>query len=173
MLVVCPPSLVTKWRNELKRRFGVDAQAAGPAEVLEKLNEAHRNQSGGFALVATYHGLRPPKGWEDENNGQAAQLARQLSVWSDTEEPFLDLLVMDEAAIMRNEDSQTSKLGGLLTPIARHKVYLSATPLHTRARTLFTLLRRLDPDTFPDEQTFATILESNAPLVALRDSILL
>ena len=111
------------------------------------------------------------KGWEDESNGPAAQLARQLNVWSDTEEPFLDLLVMDEAAIMRNEDSQTSKLGGLLTPIARHKVYLSATPLHTRARNLFTLLRRLDPDTFPDEQTFATILESNAPLVALRDLI--
>ena len=173
LLVVCPPSLVTKWRNELKRRFGVDAQAAGPADVLEKLNEVRRNQSGGFALIATYHGLRPPKGWEDESNGPAAQLARQLNVWSDTEEPFLDLLVMDEAAIMRNEDSQTSKLGGLLTPIARHKVYLSATPLHTRARNLFTLLRRLDPDTFPDEQTFATILESNAPLVALRDSILL
>ena len=80
---------------------------------------------------------------------------------------------MDEAAIMRNQESQTSKLGGLLTPIAKHKVYLSATPLHTRARNLFTLLRRLDPDTFPDEQTFATILESNAPLVALREAILL
>ena len=173
LLVVCPPHLVTKWRNELKRRFGVDASAAGPAEVLEKLNEARRNQSGGFALVATYHGLRPPKGWEDESSGPAAQLARKLNEWSDTEEPFLDLLVMDEAAIMRNEDSQTSKLGGLLTPLARHKVYLSATPLHTRARNLFTLLRRLDPDTFPDEQTFATILESNAPLVALRDTILL
>lgn len=173
LLVVCPPHLVTKWRNELKRRFGVDTQAAGPADVLEKLNEARRNQSPGFALVATYHGLRPPKGWEEDSNGPAAQLARQLSVWSDTEEPFLDLLVMDEAAIMRNEESQTSKLGGLLTPIARQKIYLSATPLHTRARNLFTLLRRLDPDTFPDEQTFAAILESNAPLVALRDSILL
>ncbi len=174
LLVVCPPHLVTKWRNELKRRFGVEAQAAGPAEVLEKLNEARRDQSSGFALVATYHGLRPPKDWEDGSNGAAAQLARQLNEWGDTEaDPFLDFLVMDEAAIMRNEGSQTSKLGGLLTPIAKHKVYLSATPLHTRARNLFTLLRRLDPDTFPDEQTFENILKSNAPLVALRDTILL
>ena len=173
LLVVCPPHLVTKWRNELKRRFGVEAQAAGPAEVLEKLSEARRNQGSGFALVATYHGLRPPRGWEVENNGPAAQLARQLNVWGDTEESFLDLLVMDEAAIMRNPESQTSKLGGLLTPIAKHKIYLSATPLHTRARNLFTLLRQLDPDTFPDEQTFANILESNAPLVALRRTILL
>ena len=173
LLVVCPPHLVTKWRNELKRRFGVEAQAAGPAEVLEKLSEARRNQSSGFALVATYHGLRPPRGWEVENNGPAAQLVRQLNVWGDTEESFLDLLIMDEAAIMRNPESQTSKLGGLLTPIAKHKIYLSATPLHTRARNLFTLLRQLDPDTFPDEQTFANILESNAPLVALRRTILL
>jgi superfamily II DNA or RNA helicase len=172
LLVVCPPHLVTKWRNELKRRFGVDAQHADANVVNEKLGEARNNSTNGFALVATYHGLRPPKGWEEENNGPAAQLARKLNGWSDSDEPFLDLLVMDEAAIMRNEGSQTSKLGGLLTPLARHKIYLSATPLHTRARNLFTLLCRLDPDTFPDEQTFASILEANAPLVGLRESIL-
>ncbi len=33
-------------------------------------------------------------------------------------------------------------------------------------------MRRLDPDTFPDEHTFASILEANAPLVALREAIL-
>ena len=172
LLVVCPPHLVTKWRNELKRRFGVEALRADAGMVREKLDEARRNSTHGFALVATYHGLRPPKGWEDGGDTPAALLARKLNEWSNAEEPFLDLLVMDEAAIMRNEVSQTSKLGGLLTPLARHKVYLSATPLHTRARNLFTLLRRLDPDTFPDEHTFASILEANAPLVALRNSIL-
>jgi hypothetical protein len=170
LLVVCPPHLVTKWRNELKRRFGVDAQHADASAVLEKLDEARRGQTSGFALVATYHGLRPPR--EEESTGPASQLARKLNEWRDAEEPFLDLLVMDEAAIMRNEESQTSKLGGLLTPLARYKIYLSATPLHTRARNLFTLLRRLDPDTFPDEQTFAAILEANVPLVGLRKSIL-
>jgi superfamily II DNA or RNA helicase len=172
LLVVCPPHLITKWRNELKRRFGVDAHHADANHVCEQLDEARRNQTSGFALVASYHGLRPPDGWEDGSNTPAAVLARKLHEWGDAEEPFLDLLVMDEAAIMRNEESQTSKLGGLLAPISRHKVYLSATPLHTKARNLFTLLKRLDPDTFPDEQTFASILEANAPLVALRESIL-
>jgi superfamily II DNA or RNA helicase len=172
LLVVCPPHLVTKWRTELKRRFGVDSQAAGPMDVLERLEEARRSFSTGFALVATYHGLRPPKDWETSDNSPASQLARRLMEWGDTEEPFLDLLVMDEAAIMRNETSQTSKLGTLVTPIAKHRVYLSATPLHTRAKNLFNLLRRLDEDTFPDEQTFSGILEANAPLVALRDAIL-
>jgi superfamily II DNA or RNA helicase len=172
LLVVCPPHLVTKWRTELKRRFGVDAQRADAREVLEKLDEARRGQSSGFALVATYHGLRPPDDWEVDARRPAAELARKVHEWGDSEPPFLDLLVMEEAAIMRNEESQTSKLGGLLTPIAKHKIYLSATPLHTHARNLFTLLRRLDSDSFPDEQTFATILEANAPLVALRKAIL-
>jgi superfamily II DNA or RNA helicase len=172
LLVVCPPHLVSKWRRELKSRFGVDAQVAASDVVLDKLDELRRNVSNGFALIATYHGLRPPKDWEDENNSPSSLLARKLNEWSDIEEPFLDLLVMDEAAIMRNEESQTSKLSGLLTPLARYKLYLSATPLHTRARNLFTLLRRLDPDTFPDEQTFAAILEANGPLVRLREAIL-
>lgn len=172
LLVVCPPHLVTKWRTELRSRFGVDATPAGPEELLEKLNDARANRNTGFAIVATYHGLRPPKDWED-GRSPAARLAQKAFQWgSEADEPLIDLLVMDEAAIMRNEESQTSRLGALLTPLARHKAYLSATPLHTRAKNLFTLLRRLDPDTFPDEQTFAGILEANEPLVALRDAIL-
>jgi len=121
------------------------------------LDEARRNETSGFALIATYHGLRPPDDLEEDATRPTARLAKKLHAWGDGDQPFLDLLVMEEAAIMRNEDSQTSKLGGLLTPIAKHKIYLSATPLHTSARNLFTLLRRLDPDSFPDEHTFAAI----------------
>lgn len=172
LLVVCPPHLITKWKNELKRRFGVDARNPNPTEVFEALDEARRGVSNGFALVCSYHSLRPPKNWEDGNGGPSGRLAERLTSWAEEEEPFLDLLVMDEAAIMRNSESQTSKLGGLLAPICRHKVYLSATPLHTRSTNLFTLLRRLDPDTFPDEHSFDSILEANAPLVRLRKMIL-
>jgi SNF2 family DNA or RNA helicase len=172
LLVVCPPHLVTKWRVELKTRFGVDAEHANAAQVLEKLSEAGRHDGPGFALVASYHGLRPPSDLSDKNKAPAAELAKALDVWGDNSEPFLDLLIMDEAAIMRNDSSQISKLGALLAPIARHKVYLSATPLHTRSANLHTLLRRLDPDTFTDKHSFDAILEANEPLVALRKTIL-
>jgi superfamily II DNA or RNA helicase len=172
LLVVCPPHLITKWKNELKRRFGVDAKSASPSEVLEGLDEARRGTSSGFAFVCSYHSLRPPKDREDGQGGIAGKLAQSLSKWAEEDEPFLDLLVMDEAAIMRNHESQTSKLGSLLTPISRYKVYLSATPLHTHSRNLFNLLRLLDPDTFPNEQSFNSILEANAPLVTLRQMIL-
>jgi len=174
LLIVCPPHLITKWRLELKRRFGVDAIAADAATVLEKLTEAHRGQSNGFALVASYHALRPPANYDTDPTikGPAAELARKLQEWGDNEEPFLDLLVMDEAAIMRNSSSQTSELGVLVSPIARYKAYLSATPLHTESENLRTLLKNLDPDQFHNAQTFRTILEANTPLVRLREELL-
>ncbi|NBV85348.1 MAG: hypothetical protein EBS01_03575, partial [Verrucomicrobia bacterium] len=174
LLIVCPPHLITKWRLELKRRFGVDAVAADAATVLEKLTEAQRGQSNGFALVASYHALRPPTNYDTDPTikGPAAELARKLKDWGDNEEPFLDLLVMDEAAIMRNSSSQTSELGVLVSPIARYKAYLSATPLHTESENLRTLLKNLDPDQFHNTQTFRTILEANAPLVRLREELL-
>ncbi len=173
LLVVCPPHLMSKWCRELKNRFGVDAQKSTAAEVEEKLGDARRGATSGFALVASYHGLRPPKGWDEGTaGGPAASLALKLQQWGSEAEPFLDLLVMDEAAIMRNQESKISELGELLAPVCHHKVYLSATPLHTEARNLFTLLKRLDPDTFPDEETFKTILGANEPLVRLRKMIL-
>jgi len=172
LLVICPPHLATKWVRELKGRFGVDARTAKAEDVFEKLSEARSNRSAGFALVGTYHGLRPPKNWVQEGEGHTVQLARSLAEWGNSDEPFLDLLVMDEAAIMRNESSRTSELGGLFAPISKHKVYLSATPLHTKAKNLFVLLKHLDPDTFTNEHIFADILSANEPLVVLRDSIL-
>jgi SNF2 family DNA or RNA helicase len=171
LLVVCPPHLVEKWEVELRRRFGVDAYRADARLVEERLVEARRQSGQGFALIATYHGLRPPRDL-DESDTPAASLATKLATWGDSEEPFLDLLIMEEAAIMRNESSQISKLGALLAPIARHKVYLSATPLHTRSRNLYTLLNRLDPDTFSDPYTFNSMLEANAPLVRFRNAVL-
>jgi hypothetical protein len=77
--------LITKWRLELKRRFGVDAVAADAATVLEKLTEAHRGQSNGFALVASYHALRPPANYDTDPTikGPAAELARNLQEWGD------------------------------------------------------------------------------------------
>jgi superfamily II DNA or RNA helicase len=174
LLIVCPPHLITKWRIELKRRFGVDAIAADAAMVLEKLTEAQKGQSNGFALVASYHALRPPANYDTDPSvkGAAAELARKLQEWGDNDMPFLDLLVMDEAAIMRNPASQTSELGALVSPLARYKVYLSATPLHTESENLRTLLKNLDPDQFGNAQTFRDILQANAPLVRLREEML-
>ena len=172
LLVVCPAKLKLKWLRELSRRFGVRATEAGAREVLENLQEYRRNNSHGFALVATYQALRPPTGWADASpqDDPRTALAHLLNDAAQGEPP-LDLLVMDEAHYMRNSATRTFDLGELAADAATHRVFLSATPLHTSNLNLFSLLRLLDPDTFNNEQAFTGIIEANVPLVRLRDTL--
>ncbi len=172
LLVVCPAKLKLKWLRELARRFGVRAAEASAKEVVEHLQEYRRNNSHGFALVASYQALRPPSGWEDAppESDPRAGLAHLLNDAAQGEPP-LDLLVMDEAHYMRNPETKAFDLGELATDAAVHRVFLSATPLHTSNLNLYSLLRLLDPDTFNNEQAFSGIIEANAPLVKLRDTL--
>ena len=73
---------------------------------------------------------------------------------------------------MRNRENRTAELGELATAAAGHRVFLSATPIHTQNENLYNLLRLLDPDTFNNPYAFRSILEANAPLVCLRDFLL-
>lgn len=175
LLVVCPPHLREKWETELRRRFGVKVRIGKAADLLDELREARNTPGHSFALIVSYHSLRPPVGWEEESPNEKnarVQLAHEFHRVGNTAEAPIDLLVMDEAHYMRNPGTRTSKLGDLLAPVAAHRVFLSATPLHTRARNLYSLLSLLDPDTYTDEGTFEAILEANEPLVRLRDEVL-
>jgi superfamily II DNA or RNA helicase len=172
LLVVCPAKLKIKWVRELSRRFGVRAEEAGAAEVLQHFEEYRRNGSHGFALISSYQALRPPSGWEDIDPKTDARTALAHFLHDNAQsEPVLDLLVMDEAHYMRNSETKTFALGQLTTDIAGHRVFLSATPLHTSNRNLYSLLRLLDPDTFDTEAAFKGILDANAPLVRLRETL--
>lgn len=170
LLVVCPAKLKEKWVRELSRRFGTRAEDAGANEVLNHLKEYRRNPSHGFALVSSYQSLRPTDGWSDVDPATNArtELAHLLSDAASSG-PMLDLLIMDEAHYMRNPETLAFDLGQLAADVAEHRVFLSATPVHTGSSNLLSLLRLLDPDTFSSEQGFVEILQANAPLVRLRE----
>lgn len=170
LLVVCPPHLRNKWQTELKKRFGVQAAICGAKDLLQHLTQLKQDPSYSFAAICSYHGLRPPVKWEEQLPGANHRVAiAHLLSDSTAESPPFDLVVMDEAHYMRNRDNRTAELGELATSAAAHKVFLSATPIHTQNENLFNLLRLLDPDTFNSEYAFRSILEANAPLVRLRD----
>ena len=174
LLVVCPAMLCDKWKRELSHRFGVKASIVDAHELLQQLEEVKRQPHHEFALIASLQGLRPPRGWNDEEDPSkvaAARLARLLDE-SELEEPLLDLVIIDEAHYLRNQDTQTYRLGALLRPVAQHMVMLSATPIQMRSRDLFNLVHLLDEDAFPYEHSFDSILRANAPIVDLRDRVL-
>ena len=173
LLVICPPHLREKWQTELGSRFGVRAEICGAKEVLEHLRQWRKDSNHSFAIVSSFHGLRPPKNWEAEAPSKSprigvAHLLAELSAGSTP----IDLVVIDEAHYMRNRDNRVAELGELATAAAAHRVFLSATPIHTRNENLYNLLRLLDPDTFNNEYAFRSILEANAPLVRIRDLLL-
>jgi superfamily II DNA or RNA helicase len=172
LLIVCPAMLREKWVDELANRFGVAAQIVDAGELVTKLESARARPFEEFALVASLQGLRPPRGFDEgkATNG-AARLGRFLDDL-EAENPLIDLVIVDEAHYLRNETSQTHKLGQLLRPVAESLVMLSATPIQLRNKDLFNLLKLIDEDAFPYEFSFEDALHSNAPIIELRDRVL-
>ena len=177
LLVACPKTLCQKWKDELGRRFGVEAQIGDAGALLEVLKRT-RDTGRGFSLVCSMQGLRPPRGWDDDEldsesgRGIARRdLARFLDEASDGE-PLIDLLVVDEAHHMRNPETLLNRFGRLANSVASHRLFLSATPIHLRNRDLHSVLTMVDPDTFEFESTLNDLIATNAPIIAARDLLL-
>ncbi len=176
LLVLCPAMLRGKWINELRDRFGVDADESDAEMTLDILRRSlGEGKPGGFALIGSFSGLRPPRGWqskEDDRHPSARQLLARFLQEHAEDQPLLDLLVIDEAHYLRNPESMTADLGRLLKGVAQHVVLLSATPIHLRSEDLHYLLALLDEDTFNNPGVFNSILQANEPLVRARDLVL-
>lgn len=171
LLVVCPAMLREKWRDELRDRFGVDAEIMNASELLSELRRNKNEIPDGKGIVCSMQGLRPPKGWwEDEGNQNSPRraLVRYLDEQSESE-PFIDLLIVDEAHYMRNPESQTARLGQMLRNIAEHVVLLSATPINLHSDDLYHLLNLVDPDSFDNKEVFPQVLAANEPLQRARE----
>ena len=175
LLIICPAILKDKWRDELKNKFGVSATLEDASGVLYNIETALQDPSHAFAMIASYDGLRPPKGWDDDDEQgpmpKRRELARLLDSRNDAEEPIIDLLVADEAHKARNPSSQTNKLLNLINPSAGHRALLSATPIQLKSDNLYQLLNFLDPEAFDNKDVFQTFLDANRPLVAAVDKL--
>jgi len=176
ILVVCKAFLKPKWAAEFKQKFGIGLEPTNPTHLYDALDK--NKPRDGFALVASYDGLRPPRGWRgndaDEQtpkrNNPAVRLARFLE---DQEgEDLFDLVVFDECQYMRNDTTGNHQIGRLLTKTASHVAMLSATPVNNSTSDLFNLFNLLDESLFPYQSQFPRLVEQNAPLVRLRDDLI-
>ena len=174
LLVICPAMLREKWKRELSDRFGVHAEIVDAQDLHSKLEAARQRPQDAFALIASLQGTRPPKGWNDRDEPSQSATAKLARFLEDAEldEPLIDMVVIDEAHYLRNQETQTHRFGMLLRPVTQSMVMLSATPIQLRNRDLFNLLHLLDEDAFPFEYSFDQSLRANAPVVLLRDRVL-
>ncbi len=171
LMVICPAMLCDKWSDELSNRFGVRSEVLGSGDTLKKLNNGKHEA---FSVIASMQGLRPRKAWDDDKEptmGASSELARFLEKIA-YQEPLIDLLIIDEAHYMRNQDSMTARLGQLFRRVSQHTVLLSATPVNLKSRDLYQLLHLVDEDTFNQPRVFDDILKANEPLIRAKDAVL-
>ena len=171
LVVICPKALREKWKYELTTKMGVRAEIVDARRMQEVLEDETAGEQG-FAIIGSMQGLRPVGDLSDDNNkAAAAELARSL-IEHESEEPLVDLLIVDEAHYMRTPGTRTLELGQLVRSVSDYAVFLSATPIHNKNDDLHSILNLVDPDTFARPQDFESIMEANRPLVRARDLVL-
>jgi SNF2 family DNA or RNA helicase len=185
LLVICPPSLIPKWVRELQEKFQIPARAADANTLYQEAEQYQRSRNKvTFALVTSYNALRPSKAeWkelEDARRNSQSILSKKPKVRlldflrEESEDgdrfmtkPFLDMVIFDEAHMMRNTQTASARLGSRISDIAGAAVYLSATPVHNKSADLFSILRFVDEDVFTSEDGFHQLCNQNIFLVRL------
>lgn len=137
VLVVCPPILVTKWRREMER-FSLHFEVLDRSRLDRLLGELDAEMNPELLAVGAYTMLRRPETVE--------KLLESGVRW--------DLVIVDEAHHARNSETQTHALVEALAQAAESLLFLTATPLQTTSRDLFTLFHLLEPEEVPDFETF-------------------
>lgn len=171
LLVVCPAVLTDKWKQELYRRFGTAAQVMNAKELLQYLQQGEAAPKVP-AIICSLQGIRPPTDAIDEDSTSSTAVVRLARLLNDAQgQTLFDLVVIDEAHYLRNQQTSSAFLGQLLRPVAEYFVLLSATPVNNRSTDLFNLVSLVDPDQFRFEGEFENVLGANRPLVRLANQL--
>jgi superfamily II DNA or RNA helicase len=185
LLVICPPMLCSKWVKELRERFQLndirEIKVDGLTDLMKEFERLGNQLS--YHVVCSYRSLLPNKSDKqllrplalnyssapviDESLlSPRGQLLKKFTE-RDGEHPFADLVIFDEAHVMKNTDTATHMVGRIVSAESDAVVSLSATPIHNKSRDLYALMQMVDPDFFRDENAYNRVCEQNHPLVAL------
>ena len=146
VLVVCPSSLLTKWKEEMADRFGFELTELDGNGLKDFLDRHLRN--------------RLPR------RGTYICSLERLRMWEGLEQtkdipPHFDLVIVDEAHSMRNQDTKSYALGTEISEWADNLVFLTATPINLHQADLLNLLELLAPGDYGDIRDLELRLEPN------------
>jgi SNF2 family DNA or RNA helicase len=146
VLVVCPSSLLTKWKEEMADRFGFELMELDSNGLKEFLDQHQRNRlQRRRAYICSLERLRM---WE------GLEVTKEIP-------PHFDLVIVDEAHSMRNQDTKSYALGTEIAEWADNLVFLTATPINLRQEDLLNLLELLAPGDYGDIRDLELRLEPN------------
>jgi superfamily II DNA or RNA helicase len=149
VMIVCPPGLMVKWRDEMAEKFGLAFTIVDSAQ-LNALRRSHGSAANPFRVypltIVSLTWLR----------GAKAERLLQEVLDPEGEKRAFDLLILDEAhhvapAAPKQRyavDSQQTKLIRWLAPHFEHRLFLSATPHNGYPESFTALLEIIDDQRF-------------------------
>ncbi|WP_432049913.1 DEAD/DEAH box helicase [Verrucosispora sp. NA02020] len=146
VLIVCPSSLLGKWKKEMEGRFGFELTELDSTGLNSFLERHEQNRlPARHAYICSLERLRTWPGLEELR----------------TVPPEFDLVIVDEAHSMRNQDTKSYALGTELADWAANLVFLTATPINLHEQDLLNLLELLVPEDYGSSLDLQLRLEPN------------
>ena len=149
VIVVCPDSLMQKWKREMKERFNLNFHAHDGRTLLDMLRgiktdgvvpENYRFSIAGLQLF---------------RSDKYLHLLKEIT--ENRRDPIFGLVAIDEAHHLRNIGTNSYELGSALSESTEMMLMLSATPLNLSNNDLFNQLHILNPSIFSDFETFQNL----------------
>jgi len=162
ILIICPRPLVTerKWQNEMKRfdeRFthldgGTLRYCISEMDLEGVWPEQHQR------VIVPYSLFDETLLYGTVKEGKRKRIKGLLDL---DPPPRFDLVIVDEAHHIRNQDTFRHKAVRFFCDNAEAVVFLTATPIQLRSYDLFVLLNTLRPDLIIDQESFEHMAEPN------------
>ncbi len=162
ILIICPRPLVTerKWELEMKR-FDERFTHLDGKTLRCCIKEMHLEG----VWPEQYQRVILPYSLFDEallyGSGGKAKRKNRKGLLDLDPPPRFDLVIVDEAHHIRNQDTYTHQAVRFFCDHAEAAVFLTATPIQLGSHDLFVLLNALRPDLIRDQESFQHMAEPN------------
>ena len=162
VLIVCPRPLVTekKWQSEMKR-FEERFTHLDGATLRYCINEMDLD---GVWPEQHQKSIVPYSQFDETllyGTAPKGKQKRKKGLLELDPPPRFDLVIVDEAHHIRNQDTFSHKAVKFFCDNAEAAVFLTATPIQLGSNDLFVLLNTLRPDLIIDQESFSHMAEPN------------
>ena len=154
IIIACPGSLRSKWKQELHHRGDLEAEIIDSGKRLLRVVE--RLVEGEPRIIIVSHGVL-------RRSATLEQLMDTL--------PEVMLTIIDEAHHCRNPRNRLHDAAQLLTMRSRKSVLMTATPVNLREEELWVQLSLLAPDRWPTIEQFHRTMRPTRMLNDVLDGI--
>jgi len=162
VLIICPRPLVTekKWQNEMKR-FEERFTHLDGATLRYCINEMDLD---GVWPELHQKSIVPYSQFDETllyGSAPEGKRKRKKGLLDLDPPPRFDLVIVDEAHHIRNQNTFSHKAVKFFCDHAEAVVFLTATPIQLGSNDLFVLLNTLRPDLIIDQESFSHMAEPN------------